>query len=181
MTYQNESEFERLLGHFKALTPRDRVLEIGSLHGETLKRWMPEMAVGGTIVSVDMLVPGADPRYRLQKDGHQVLWQEAANRCGLKLYILDDDSRDPHTVEMVKSLLPNLDFLFIDGGHDYETCLSDWQNYGPMVRNGGMVAFHDLGREWPDVRRVWEQARTGCSSEELVVSDNQFGIGVLWK
>jgi len=36
-----------------------------------------------------------------------------------------------------------IDVLFIDGDHSYEAVLSDWLLYSPMVKSGGIVAFHD--------------------------------------
>ena len=181
MTYQDEKEFAKLLEHFKCLTTRKSVLEIGSLHGETLIHWMKKMPIGGTIVSVDYMVPPSDPRHAIQKAGHEVVWPQWAYDLGLRFYCLNADSKAQDTVSAVKHLLPEIDFLFIDGGHDYATCLADWQNYGPLVRPGGMVAFHDLGQEWPDVRNVWSEARKGKISLELVESPKQWGIGVLWK
>jgi hypothetical protein len=183
MNYQDESEFNRLLDLFRKLVPRSRILEIGSLHGETLRHWMESAEIKSTIVSIDLMVPPSDPRYRIQKDGHQVNWPLDALKYGNHLFFcLDEDSKDPHTIATVnRLLLPRIDFLFIDGGHDRGTCQADWENYGPLVRPGGMVAFHDLGREWPDVRGVWEEARKGKVSQEIVVSPDQYGIGVLWK
>jgi len=181
MNYQNEQEFKSLVDLFCRLDNRSRVLEIGSLHGETLLYWFKVASREATIVSIDMLVPPSDPRYRIQKDGHQVDWPLAAKSAGAHCFFcLDENSTDPHTVSTVKRLVDGLDFLFIDGGHDYATCLADWQNYGPLVRKGGLVAFHDLGREWPDVRRVWEQAKIGHDHHEFVVSPDRFGIGALY-
>jgi len=37
----------------------------------------------------------------------------------------------------------NLVFLFVDGGHDYATTLSDLQTFVPCVLPGGIIAVHD--------------------------------------
>ena len=37
-----------------------------------------------------------------------------------------------------------LDVLFIDGDHQYASVLTDWLLYSPLVRPGGIVAFHDV-------------------------------------
>lgn len=179
--YQDETEIGRAVELFRALTHRQHILEIGSMCGGTLKLWMDNASPGATVVSVDAAVPSFDPRYSLQKEGHEVTWHQWASSHGHTFYALDRNSCDAETVAIVKRILPVVDFLFIDGGHDYTTCLSDWTNYGPIVRDGGMVAFHDIGREWPDVRRVWEPARNGKVSQEIVVTPDRFGIGVLWK
>ena len=36
-----------------------------------------------------------------------------------------------------------IDFLFIDGDHSIEGVKSDYENFSPFVRSGGIVAFHD--------------------------------------
>ena len=36
-----------------------------------------------------------------------------------------------------------IDGLFIDGDHSIEGCARDFNSYGPLVRPGGFVAFHD--------------------------------------
>jgi len=38
-----------------------------------------------------------------------------------------------------------VDMLFIDGDHSYNAVESDYLNYEPYVRSGGIVAFHDTG------------------------------------
>lgn len=46
------------------------------------------------------------------------------------------------------------DFLFVDAGHSYDDVRADYENYRPMVRAGGLIAFHDaLPRErYPEVK-----------------------------
>lgn len=48
------------------------------------------------------------------------------------------------------------DLLFIDAGHDERDCAEDHADYGPLVRPGGLIVFHDaLPRaEFPEVG-VW--------------------------
>jgi predicted O-methyltransferase YrrM len=36
-----------------------------------------------------------------------------------------------------------IDFLLIDGDHDYDPVKRDWEDWSPHVRPGGKVAFHD--------------------------------------
>jgi len=37
-----------------------------------------------------------------------------------------------------------VDVLFIDGDHSYAGIIADWLLYAPLVRPGGIVAFHDM-------------------------------------
>jgi predicted O-methyltransferase YrrM len=37
-----------------------------------------------------------------------------------------------------------VDFLFIDADHSYEGVKKDFEMYSPLVRKGGIIAFHDI-------------------------------------
>ncbi len=55
------------------------------------------------------------------------------------------DSQDPKTVAHLKRKLGDrkIDFLFIDGDHHYEAVKREYQIYLPLVREGGIIGFHD--------------------------------------
>ena len=42
------------------------------------------------------------------------------------------------------SMLPQLDFVYIDGNHNYECVKADIENYYPLVKAGGFFGGHDL-------------------------------------
>lgn len=55
-------------------------------------------------------------------------------------------SHDPATVQKAyRHLAGGIDLLFIDGDHQYASVLTDWLLYSPLVKPGGLVAFHDIG------------------------------------
>lgn len=45
----------------------------------------------------------------------------------------------------------SMDFIFIDGGHDYETVKSDTANALRMCRKGGLILWHDYCEDHPGV------------------------------
>lgn len=45
----------------------------------------------------------------------------------------------------------SLDFVYIDGDHQYEAVLQDISLYYPKVKKGGLVSGHDYGRRWRGV------------------------------
>lgn len=47
--------------------------------------------------------------------------------------------------DKVKNITSYLDFLFIDGDHNYDGVKKDWELYSPMLIQGSVVAFHDTG------------------------------------
>jgi hypothetical protein len=66
------------------------------------------------------------------------------------------DSRSPETVIRLTQLLRgrDIDLLFIDALHDYESVKRDYENYGHMTKH--IVAFHDI-RSWPGVAKYWAE------------------------
>lgn len=141
--YQDPAEFGRLW-ELVASRPHARVLEVGSLFGGTLWWWshLPDIEA---LVSVDVptgwaLQSEEIREARAQWDG----W--FAPRC--KFTLIDGDSHDRATIDRVEG---PFDFAFIDGDHTYEGIRSDWLGYSPLVRPGGLVAFHDT---WPNGSRV---------------------------
>jgi len=56
--------------------------------------------------------------------------------------IVVGDSNDRDVIAEVSYYGP-FNFLFIDGDHECQSVLNDWGIYSPMVRIGGIVAFHD--------------------------------------
>ncbi len=48
-----------------------------------------------------------------------------------------------------------IDFIFIDGSHQYLDVLKDFELSFPLVKNGGWIAFHDVVHTWPGPESVW--------------------------
>jgi len=48
-----------------------------------------------------------------------------------------------------------IEFLFIDGAHEYEMVKLDFKSWFPKLLNGGIIAFHDSGSQ--GVRKVIEE------------------------
>lgn len=66
------------------------------------------------------------------------------------------DSADPQVAATVRSLALDCDVLLIDGADSYEGVRSDWQQYGALVRVGGMVAIVDRSQAQTAARRPLE-------------------------
>ena len=56
--------------------------------------------------------------------------------------------------KIVHSCFPDkcFDFIFIDGGHDYETVIEDIKNWYPKLKDGGVFGGHDYN--WPGVNKA---------------------------
>jgi len=177
---QHQKELDWLLEKVGELKPM-RILEVGSFYGGTLWHWM-QVSPKSKIISVDMLVSTDHPGCEKQKDGHLNLWQKWAAKNEIDLTILETSSTHPDTIEAVKKVLPEVDFLFIDGDHDYEYVKCDYLMYSPLIREGGLIAFHDIvdapGQR--GVNKFWNELKEKFKTEEITTANDR-GIGIIWK
>ena len=180
----------RLLEQEKAAS----ILEIGTASGGTLFLLTALAGPGATVVSVDL------PHGRLGGASsvahHQYpLWRARLYRGFAhdrkSVHVLRADSQQRSTADAVERLLPSgkLDFLFVDGDHSYEGVRRDFMLYAPIVRPGGLVAFHDIvpggagGHGDPgSVPLFWKKLRGSHRVEAEFVEDwnwGSCGIGIL--
>jgi predicted O-methyltransferase YrrM len=179
---QIRSEFERFAALVADLRPK-ALLEIGTFFGGTLFVLSRLSDPEATIISVDL--PGGKfgggykflriPIYKCFPRGRQ------------RLHLIRGDSHEFETQARVKAILGNqkLDLLFIDGDHTYDGVKHDFHLYAPLVRKGGVVAFHDIAEHPRDtgceVSRFWNETKQQYPYEEIVEDRNQgwAGIGIL--
>jgi predicted O-methyltransferase YrrM len=160
------------------------VVEIGTALGGTLYLWAQAAADDALVVSIDL--PGGpfgggypacrEPLYR------------AFARPGQELRLVRGDARAATTAAHVAALLAGrpIDFLFVDADHTYDGVLSNVRQYGPRVRAGGAIAFHDIRPNPRDprieVHRLWDHLRRVGDVTEWVFPDaagRAPGIGLL--
>ncbi|MBI4601304.1 MAG: class I SAM-dependent methyltransferase [Planctomycetes bacterium] len=170
--WQQAWEFGKVLEVFAGLKPR-RILEIGTYRGGTLYQWLKRAPQGARIVTVDPVSP--DPA-----------WQEWGRQFEQELYVVTGQSSTAEVAARVGEILPELDFLFVDGDHHYEAVRRDWEIYGPRVRPGGVVVFHDIldmpQEPWVRVDRLWAEIKAaGHRTEEwyLDLKQGVYGTGVV--
>ena len=185
---QVRSEILGLLKVVAAERPR-RLLEIGTAGGGTLFLLALAADRSASIVSVDL------PRGAF--GGGYPVWKIPLYRGFVRrtqeLHLIRGDSHDPVTLLRARGALRGLplDFLLIDGDHTYKGVRDDFRDYGPLVRPGGLIAFHDVappGKRREDgpnllggqVPRFWRELRDRYETRELLGSpDGFFGIGLL--
>jgi len=183
---QIPEEFDELIKFYKALKPKN-VLEIGSLLGWSLKRFIENAPEGANIISIDLpvrdFVGPSDHRVDQQEYGHMFLWKKWANKSNVNVYVIPQSSFDKNTFEQVRSICPVLDFLFIDGNHMYEAIRHDFEFYSPLVKPGGIIAFHDIApNEEGGGSKFWNEIKHQYKHKEILKSPKGLmGIGVLMK
>jgi cephalosporin hydroxylase len=176
---QHEFEISQLVKHYRELNPKN-IIEIGSFYGGTLWLWIQNAKLE-KIVSIDWPSPSSDERYK----------EMVQSRSQWSSWISDDtmffdiqgDSTAANTVKRANVCYPNkdCDFLFIDGGHDYKTVRSDFENYSPLVRQGGMIVFHDVVGIH-DVKTYWNEIKLKHKYIEICGDPTWgWGIGIIFK
>lgn len=92
------------------------------------------------------------------------------NSEDLTLYDIRGNSQKRQTIKRVDEVLSGdfVDILFIDADHSYTSVKKDFQNYFNFVREGGIVAFHDIRN-----RKVNENA------SDVQMFEN-FGVEKFW-
>lgn len=169
-TSQNPKEFRKLLDIFETQNPKN-ILEIGTHNGGTLFYWLQHASSLSIVGSIDI-------------QGIISLRQaEEWAGLGVKALSYKGDSTEQQAVDWVKNNIGELDWLFIDGGHDYKTVFSDWINYGTMVKVGGIIALHDITPQQPyqgqpnEVNMLWEELKNYYAHEEIIEPHKEWGIG----
>jgi cephalosporin hydroxylase len=156
--------------------------EIGTLHGGTHLFLSHALPTVHTTIALDRQVRNKGKLRLLQKPGQ-------------RLVFLNGLSQSPETAGRVASIVGGtpIDLLFIDGDHAYESVRSDFLMYRTLVRDGGLIAFHDIcddyltlfgrhtGHFAGGAPRLWRKIRESYPHREFVDSPDQdaFGIGVI--
>ena len=184
---QIEYEIAKLLEIIRKTKPKV-ILEIGTAKGGTLFLFAQIAGPDAIVISIDL--PGG------RFGGGHPKWMTPIFKSFFKenqeLYLIRRDSHDPLTLNIVKSILADrlVDFLFIDGDHTYEGVKKDFEMYSPLVRRGGIIAFHDIvphdrvhdPHGAVGVPRFWNEIKHSYKYLEIVKDWNQgwAGIGVLY-
>ncbi len=172
---QNREELRWLLDHVAELQPII-ILEIGVENGGTFKYWEQSLPPNGILIGIDT--------------NDNLKWDiKKSNRV---IHFILDDSRKLSTIAKVKEIIDNekIDFIFIDGDHNYYTVKSDYENYKQFLRPGGIIGFHDIYMQekgmpinvndgWDgSVTRFWNEV-VGNKDELQAKTGFNVGMGII--
>jgi predicted O-methyltransferase YrrM len=159
--------------------PPRSIVELGTAQGGTLFLFARVAAADATIVTIDLPAGpfgGGYPRTHIPM-------LKSFGRDQQRVRLIRGDSRAPGTVKRVRDIAgAAVDLLFIDADHSYEGVRNDFETYSPLVRPGGLIAFHDIVDGPPEavggVPRFWKELRQRISGEEIVADWSQGGYGI---
>ncbi|GAB4128599.1 MAG: hypothetical protein OHK0045_03040 [Raineya sp.] len=161
------------------------LLEIGTANGGSLFLFAKLAHPEALIISVDLpqgRYGGGYPKYKEYFYKSFALKQQ-------KVFLYRADSHAASTLQEIQKILnqEKLDFLFIDGDHTFEGVKTDFEMYAPLVKEGGVIAFHDIAKHpegWEvGVDKYWNEIKSNYTHKEFIDNANQgwAGIGVLIK
>ena len=181
-TSQNKHElyeFGKIIAKYKPKT----VLEIGTYWGGTLFLFSRFSSHDAKIISVDLPQGKFGGGYSRLRAPFYKLFAKYKQ----KIILLRRDSHLISTYLKIKRKLKNneIDLLFIDGDHTYKGVKKDFEMYSPLVKNNGIIAFHDIvvhsSETMCDVNKFWNEIKGNYDYKEIVEDWNQknYGIGVI--
>lgn len=189
---QKVSELEWLLDKAATIKPKV-IVEVGSARGGTFWAFSMLCDPNGLMVSID--IPEGSPLD--VRDGKDVYGGRNRERMRefvgpeQRCVLIDGNSQTQETFDKLVDTLgvTPIDFLFIDADHRYEGVKRDYELYSPLVRKGGMIAFHDMipqNDTRSGVHRLWQELKETQTTDEYVGRDNWGygswgGVGVVIK
>lgn len=140
---QSEDELWWIWNRIKdRIKPLETVIEIGLSGGGSLRFWRELVPQNGLLIGID-------------RENAVHNWDSK----GRQTEIVIGYSEDISTINRIKEILKDkkVDFLYIDGHHEWFNVSSDYNNYSPFVRKGGVIGFHDTGTE--HVNKLFESIK----------------------
>lgn len=155
------------------------VLEIGTAQGGNLFVLSQVVQDGGIITSLDL--PGGHWGGGYVSRKSRVF--QAFARPNQTISLIRANSHHYTSLELVRNIFKDtkIDVLFIDGDHTYDGVKQDFEMYSPLVRKGGIVAFHDIALPADSdfgVREFWLEIRDLFESYEYIEHKDQQGYGI---
>ena len=178
---QRTSELMSLLGMLRVFRP-GLIMEIGTHKGGTLFCWPHLATEDATIISLDLPNGPFGGGY----DEQDIARFQTFLKHKQSLICLREDSHLPETFNTVVRVLNSrkINFLFIDGDHTYGGVKADFEDYSPLVRAGGLIAFHDIKPNpyMPDsqVHVFWQEVKQMFKHHEFIDQSRtvQYGMGI---
>ncbi len=143
----------------RRLQPK-RIVEIGTSEGRTTLNLALNAPPDAEIITLDLPpeLTGehrkhSGPNYKqMNVEEPGVLFRDHPVASKIKLVLADSTKFDWTPYER------SVDFVFIDGAHDYESVRKDTENALRIIRPGGIIVWHDYG-VWKGVTRCLDELR----------------------
>lgn len=183
---QFKEEFRQLADIVKASNPKV-IVEIGTKKGGSFFIWS-RYTNANHLISIDL--PGGIHGGGYDRKKIPFLQYFVSDKNEAKVSVILGDSHALDTVQKLGEVLngEKIDFLFIDGDHTYEGVKADFELYSPLIREGGIIAFHDIVESDYHhsmncyVDKLWNEIKGQYKYLEIIEKPHQhkYGIGILF-
>ena len=159
------------------LPPNATVVEIGSWIGHSACILAtPLQGSAAKLYAVDAFAAATEDPYEaekfqsfLKRVAAKVPQRELFERHIAHFGVKEKIVPVPYLSDVAVKHLPlganSVDLLFIDGGHTLEVVRKDIELYVPLVKPGGVVAFHDFNSSGDVAQAGWEEIQRGTFGE----------------
>lgn len=175
---QHAEEIFAAIDYIRMERPRC-ICEIGTANGGTNLLLSQTLESVETIIGIDLYIMNA-------------AYLRLLRRPTQRVHLINGSSYAQKTFECVRALLGGrkIDMLLIDGDHRYDGVKRDFLLYRQLVREGGLIMFHDVVPDhqsrfgWPttrwtgDVPRFWSELKPHYRHREFVREPDQDGLGL---
>ena len=172
------------LGLVKVLRPKV-IVEIGSGTGGHISLISATLPLNTqhTIVSLDPWHPGTKYQGQLVIYRRCIRFLEAGFGH-ISYHTIRESSRSAEALREVKAITAKcgwpIDYLFIDGSHEYADVMLDWARYGRLVSRDGVICFHDICGE-RGVRDAWSTIKAQLPQSYTSTEVRLSGVTLLGK
>lgn len=175
---QVKSELFDLVSYIRTVEPRV-YCEIGIANGGT------NFFVSQSCPSIEEVI-GIDVHI---KNAH-VLKDLSRKNC--KVTLINGRSDSPFVIDRVSRVLKGrkIDVLLLDGDHSYAGVSSDFHKFKELVRDGGLIVFHDIVEDYGTrfgkkttrvtggVPRFFHEGSSRYESRSFIADPDQDGFGI---
>jgi len=174
-SYQDPFELEIAARWVQKFDPRV-ILEIGTANNASIATWVA--------VSNPDLVIGIDPLTNPQTPDEKKSFNKLVDEY--KINIIPTIDRKAHSE--LEAILDGrkVDFLFIDGGHDYHDASYDYQAFAKYLNVPALIGFHDVFQNpvlcdgGSLVGYFWERMVIESEYNYRIINNNtSMGIGMI--
>ncbi|EGJ30191.1 MULTISPECIES: class I SAM-dependent methyltransferase [Moorena] len=146
---------EFLFNKVKSLPEDALIVEVGSYKGRSTAAMA--FACVGTNRKIYCIDPWIGQCHDLPEKSVFEVWKENLDNYQLTPYIRYFQGYSSEILKRWGELTgeKTIDFVFIDGSHEYLDVLTDFGLLLPLMKVGGWMAFHDIIETWPGCDYLW--------------------------